>query len=342
MSSSKTRKARVVERAERFFSQSVVALDAPGGDGRSSYRLIFSDRTVIATLRPNFRRTHIEAYTLKSLRPYCDDIPNCLGVDGEILFQSDVGGRRLNLEITKVGKSRRADLAHEAVASIFRIQAAGRKAGLHENLPHLGQNRLWLENFIGAADILAEFSDGATVALDKPALCEMLAFPGRQFVKWDCRAGNAALGPDDRLRWFDFEYSGARHGAEDIAWLIGDEAWPLQPDVMESIVTECFDPATGDRLDEYLDYLALYLSFHCAQRFKLILSEANSRGWLSKTRVRSHDDVGVHPEFAAHICRVGHHFAERNRATRPLARDFEKAQRAFLQILQDSQKSEIA
>lgn len=338
MSSSKKRKIRIVESAEKFFAQPVLEVDAPGGEGRSSYRLVFADRTVIATLRPNFRRTHIEAFTLQKLWPNCTDLPKCLGLDGEILFQSDVGGKRLNLEISKVNKSKRVDLAHEAVASIFRIQAAGREAKLHEALPHLGQNQLWLENFVDAASELEDFSQGRSAHLDKPALCEMIAYPGRQFVKWDCRSGNAAIGSDDKLRWFDCEYSGARHGAEDFAWLIGDEAWPLRPEVMEAIVTDCFDVNTGHTLDDYLDYMALYLTFHCIQRFKLIVYEANKRGWQSKTRVRKYDKVGAHPEFAAQICRIGRYFAARNKETLPLARDFEEAELVFLNIVKDSLK----
>lgn len=336
MSGGTKRKLRVVESAEKFFGAPVLDVDAPGGESRSSYRLVFADRSVIATLRPNFRRTHIEAFTLQELRPNCTDLPECLGVDGEILFQSDVGGKRLNLEISKVSKSKRVDLAAEAVASIFRIQSAGRKAKLHEALPHLGQNQLWLENFVASVNELADYSQGRSASLNKPALCEMIAYPGQQFVKWDCRSGNAAIGADDRLRWFDCEYSGARHGAEDFAWLIGDEAWPLQPDVMEAIVADGFDSETGHALDDYLDYMALYLTFHCVQRFKLIVHEASKRGWLSKTRVRKYDDVGAHPEFAAQLCRVGSYFAERNVATRPVARDFEDAELVFLNILKDS------
>lgn len=338
MSNRKKRKLRVIESAEKLFGEPVLNVEAPGGESRSSYRLVFADRTVIATLRPNFRRTHVEAFTLRKLRPNCTDLPECLGVDGEILFQSDVGGRRLNLEISKVSKSNRTDLAHEAVASIFRIQAAGRKANLQDALPHLGQNQLWLENFVDSVSELGDYSQGRSASLDKAALCEMIAYPGRQFVKWDCRSGNAAIGPDDKLRWFDCEYAGARHGAEDLAWLIGDEAWPLRPDVMEAIVTDCFDPATGHTLGDYLDYMALYLTFHCVQRFKLIVHETSRRGWLSKTRVRKYDDVGAHPEFAAQLCRVGSYFAERNRVTRPVARDFEDAELVFLNILKDSLK----
>ena len=47
--------------------------------------------SVIATQRPNFRRTHIEAHVLRTLAPFTTDIPECLAVVDDILFQSDVG-----------------------------------------------------------------------------------------------------------------------------------------------------------------------------------------------------------------------------------------------------------
>ncbi len=159
--------------------------------------------------------------------------------------------------------------------------------------------------------------------------------PARQFVKWDCRSGNAALDAADKLRWFDFEYSGLRHGAEDFAWLIGDEAWPLAPEMMLAVMVDGYDTATCEALDSYLDYLSVYTTLHCVQRFKLIVKEANKRGWLTKAKVRKYDDAGVHPEFAAQICRVGAFFAERNPLTAPLVRNFEAAEQGFRDLLRD-------
>ena len=326
---------RICKAAEAYFGEPVRDFSAPGGRGRASYRLTLSERSIIATLRPNFRRTHLEAFTLRNLSQHCDDTPQCLGVSGEIMFQSDVGGRRLNVEIASVDALRQIELAQEAVAAIFRVQSAGRSAKLQEALPHLGQNDLWVENFVNSIDALKEFSTGHSASVDRAGLCEMVAQPGRQFVKWDCRSGNAAVAADHRLRWFDFEYSGVRHGAEDIAWLIGDEAWPLSGPAMQEIVEQSFDPQCGHRLDHYLDYLALYLTFHCVQRLKLIVKEARNRGWLSKRRVRKYDDAGVHPEFAIHLCKTGGYFADRLSITAPIARDFEEAEQVFLQILID-------
>ena len=326
---------RIVASAEKLFGQRVERVSAPGGSGRASFRVHLPDRMVIATLRPNFRRTHLEAFVLRRLEGQCDLQPRCLGVDGEIMFQSDVGGRRLNMEIALAEPGQRLDLAAEAVASILRIQAAGRAAGLQDAIPHLGQNRDWVENLARGPEMLADYSEGRIMGLEQAALCAALDYPGRQFVKWDCRSGNAAIGGDGVLRWFDFEYCGARHGAEDLAWLIGDEAWTVSPQDMERIVRDGFDPACGVPLEDYMGYLSLYLTFHCAQRLGLIVKEARKRGWLSKAKVRKYDDAGVHPEFAMQICRVGRHFADRNRLTAPIARDYEEAEQVFVGILRE-------
>ena len=335
------RMTRVMESAEKVFREPVESISAPGGENRSSYRLHLPGRSVVATLRPTFQRTHLEAYTLRRLAPFCDDIPECLAVDGVILFQSDVGSRRLNREIIARDPEDRLSLAAESVAAIFRIQTAGQKAGLRDILPHLGQNDDWIENLVHSADFLAELSAGRGREIDKAQLCARIAAPAQQFVKWDCRSGNAALGEDDRLRWFDFEYSGIRHGAEDLAWLLGDEVWPIGPEDMLDIITDAYDPALGHTLDAYLDYLALYTTFHCIQRLQLVVRESEKRGWQSMRRIRKYDDAGVHPQFAAHLCRVGALFARRNSLTAPIARDFEEAEQVFVALLRDGMKQKM-
>ncbi len=329
------RLARILEAAESYFKKPVQRVTTPGGETRSSCRLHFDDREVIATLRHNFRRTHLEAYVLDALGHHCDLAPKNLGVVGEIMFQSDVGDRRLNEDIVRHDHADQIDLATEAVEGLFRIHSAARKTNLGDILPHMGANEEWTTNFVNAVDALHPYSGGRSFTLDREAVCEAIAQPGSQFVKWDCRSGNAAIGEDDVLRWFDFEYSGLRHGAEDLAWLIGDEAWPLSPDVMELIVEDCFDPECGHSLVNYMEYLALYLTFHCIQRFKLITKESDKRGWMTKERVRKFDKAGLHPEFGAQICEVGCYFADKSKLTAPLAQSFDNARSAFLALMHE-------
>jgi hypothetical protein len=331
MGSSKKPSARerIVVAAEDHFGVKVKDVAAPGGEGRASLLLTLDDREVFATLRPNFRRTHLEAFVLTELGKHCDDLPQCLGVEGEIMFQSSVGDRRLNIEIAKVGQSKRQALAEEAVAGIFRIHSAARQTKLHEMLPHLGTAPEWMENFVGAVKFFKEMPGGISSDFDAAAVSERLSGHAGQFVKWDCRSGNAAIDGNDKLRWFDFEYCGMRHGAEDFAWLIGDEAWPLRPDTMVDVMIDAFDPACGHEIDDYLEYLSVYLTFHVIQRIKLITKESQKRGWLSKTRIRKYDDAGVHPEFAAQACAVGAYFSAQSPLTEALTRNFLAAEDGF-------------
>jgi hypothetical protein len=223
-------------------------------------------------------------------------------------------------------------MAAEAVAAIFRIHAAARKTNLHENMPHLGTNRDWVENFVYAVDFLNDLGGGISDRFDRDAACEAIAVPGLQFVKWDCRSGNAAIDDAGKLRWFDFEYAGLRHGAEDLAWLLGDEAWPVGPEKMAEIVLDAFDPTCGIPMPAYMEYLSIYLTFHAVQRLKLISKEAAKRGWKSKTRIRRYDDAGIHPDFAAHISYVGAFFADQSPLTQMLVPNFLAAHQGFNRV----------
>lgn len=330
---SSTRQNRIRQSAEALFGSRVVEVSAPGGSSRSSLRFHFGDRTVIGTLRPNYRRTHLEAFVLRALEPYCDDIPRVLGVDREVMFQSDVGARRLNVELHVADPERRLPMVAEAVAAIFRIQIAARRTDLRHKLPHMGNNPDWLANLVDGVAVLRDFAGPLPASYDRAAILERLHHPGAEFVKWDCRSGNAAIGPDGRLRWFDFEYAGLRHGAEDLAWLIGDESLPIDPAVLQLIIEDALPADLPGGRDDYLDYLAVYTVFHALQRLILIIDETHSRGWLTIRRILDRDDVGVHPAFARNLCRMAGHFATLSPLTAMLAPQFETAATVFQKVL---------
>ncbi|AZV80505.1 hypothetical protein EBB79_16040 [Parasedimentitalea marina] len=327
--------SRIVDTAEQHFGQRIARVTTPGGERRSSVRLHFEGKDVIATLRSDFRRTHLEAFTLDRLAPFTGNIPRVLGVVGDILFQSDVGRRRLNQEIVLHGSGKQLDLAADAVAGIFRYQSAARQTDLSDVLPHLGANKDWVADIVNSVDALQPYSSGICSTFDRDAVALAVSCPGCQFVKWDCRSGNAAVGAGGHLSWFDFEYCGLRHGAEDFAWLIGDEAWPIVPDLMVDVMIDAFDPGCGYKIADYLEYLSVYLALHCVQRFKLILKEAQKCGWLSKENIRQYDDAGVHPAFAVQICKVGQYFSAQSSLTAALTRNFEDAAITFERIMQD-------
>ena len=314
---------------EQHFGQRVLKITAPGGKGRASYRACFETQSVIVTYRPKINRTRLEAHVLRALGPHSADIPKFLGIRDGLLFQSDLGATRLSQAIQAADAADRHDLAAEAVASIFRIHSAARKTDLVSELPHLGATRPWVAAVVDAVDKLAPYLHQQVPALDRPALCAALDQPAAQFLKWDCRSGNASPGADGRVGWFDFEYAGLRHGAEDFAWLIGDEIWPVAPAAMFEILADAFDPASGHARDAYLDYLALYTTFHAIQRILLILAEVKRRGWSSQARAVQYDKVGTHPMLGARLAGTAAFCADRSRLTRPLVPMLDATARLF-------------
>ena len=310
---------RIVRRAEALFGARVEKITAPGGRTRSSMRVHFATHTVIATFRPDTARTRHEETVLRALGEICDDVPRVLGRAGDILFQSDVGRERLSRRIQSADPGEADRLATEAVAAIFRIHRAARALALERRVPHLGAARGWVRNLVGGIDRLADLAGTARAGFDREAVGRSLTRPPRQFLKWDCRAGNAALGDDGRLRWFDFEYAGARHGAEDIAWLIGDELWPVEAGRMLEIVARLHDPEGGESTGAYLDYLHLYSVFHAIQRILLIVEEARRRGWRDRATVLRKDDVGLTPAIGLTITERAAGLARGRPETAPLA-----------------------
>lgn len=329
---------RLRRAAEQVTGATVDEIEAPGGTGRTSLRLRTSQGAIIGTRRENSETTSREAEVLRRLAPATDRVPGFLGIEDGFLFQSDVGERRLNLEIVRQTGARRAALAQEAVAAIFEMHAASRGLGLEAVVPALGAGRPWVESVVAEVDTLARIGPAIDPGLDRDAIADALTQAPVQFIKWDCRAGNAALGPDDRLRWFDFEYAGLRHGAEDFAWLFADEVWPMSPAFMLDAFNTAWDPATPHDRGAYLSYLSLYIAMHSLQRLGIILSSQSRKGWKKKASVRRYDFAGVHPDFGVQLCDVAAFFADRNPLSRSLVRNFEAARAVF----GDMQKMEAA
>lgn len=323
--------------AEAHFGAPVLRIETPGGSARASCRVVFEDRTVIATHRVNFRRTHLEAMVLKDLSDRCDAVPKFLGLREDTLFQGDVGRHRLNVVVAKADPIAAEDLADQAVGAIFAYQIAAQDLSDRLPLPPLGGSETWVDGLVSAVDVLRPMGPGLPRSFDRNILAEILMTKPRRFVKWDCRSGNAALDDAGTLRWFDFEYCGLRHGSEDFAWLIADEVWPVPPATMIEVLRDNYRDHFDEGFDDWLSYLSFYTVFHALQRLRLIVDEVKARGWKSKARIRDRDDVGIHPEFAAALCATGAFFADRDRRTAGLVPAFEAAQSRFLRLLEKKQ-----
>lgn len=319
-----TRFRRVHAAATTLFGDRLTHISTPGGSYRASYRVHLGDVTAIASCRDDFRRTRIEAFALRKLGSVCDSMPQCLGLTDDVLFQSDAGQRRLNVAMLEADEHERNDIAAKAVEAMFTIQRDARAAEIHKYMPPLGASKLWVTRVVNAVRRLEKQGAKIGKGFNRFKLIDALTVAPRQFVKWDCRSGNAALDASGKLRWFDFEYCGMRHGAEDFAFLIADESWPIDPQTMFDMVRDAYDTDTPGARDDWLNYLSVYTVFHALQRLQLMQSEVAKRGWKSKRKVVARDDVGLHPDFALQLCNVAMFFADRSALTAPLLPMFEE------------------
>jgi hypothetical protein len=267
---------------------------------------------------------------------HTDRTPRFLGLDGALMFQSDVGQIRLSQRIHAVAPDKRQDLAVDAVRGLFEIHRAARLTELDKVLPAVGGSPDWVRAFVAKVDQLPLHLGFEESICDKLALAEFIGMPRVQFVKWDCRAGNAAIDETLQIRWFDFEYSGLRHGAEDFAWLIADENWPMDSTEMIAIVAQEYGNNEDRSWAEYCDYLRVYSCLQAIQRLLLILGGVQRKGWVSPAEVLHYDDVGINPHMAIHLCDNAASLAQFHRLTLPLTPVFEKTAEKFRATLQQT------
>ena len=319
---------KIIKAAESHFNEEVLEASHPGGEDRASMRLTLKSRSVIATKRPNFRRTHLEALVLSRLHKAGADVPDCLGLIDDILFQTDLGGQRLNAKIHDAPFEDRRPLAESALDAIFRNQSIAKASGVADLVPPLGATPNWVEGVLLPLKGLAPSIDLAPPDTDFDALFVGLNQAPQTFLKWDCRSGNAAV-RKGKVTWFDFEYAGRRHGAEDPAWLIADEVWPVGASTMFDLVERAC-PADGpDEKERYMTYLALYTTCHAAQRLSMIQDSYARKGWIKRSAILRRDFLGTHYQFASHLSRVGAFAAERHPLTRPFVPVFEALEASF-------------
>lgn len=320
---------RILAEVQQYFGSPVRRLTAPGGASRGSFRAWFDDRTIIVTQRDTAQLRTNEALILSALAPYCDDIPRILGQTDNLVFQSDAGQIRLNHAIHLAPLAHREDMAITALSGILRIQRAARKVDLRDRLPQIWLDRDALERLVLRADDLADQIGAPSMTWDRAGTMAVLSVPPLQLVKWDCRAGNAAIDRHGQLRWFDFEDAGYRHGAEDIAWLVADEVWPLAADTMTALTRDLLRPEDTPDKDAYVAYLEQFAVFLAILRLRLIINNANKRGWFPLGDVLKYDKIGVDPHMAEALAQRALGLADRHRLTAPLTPLFERAIAVF-------------
>ncbi len=318
--------SNVAKIAERIFALPVEKVTAPGGKSRESLRLHFPGRTIVATQRKFSGRMRLEVEVLRRLSEQGAPVPKFLGGSEQIFFQEDVGARRLSGELLLAGAQRQTDVAARAFESLLGIHEAGEKSGLADIVPALGAEAGWVKGFVASALAASDRFSIAQPEIDVPELVTRLHVPARRFLKWDARPGNASIGDDGRVFWFDWEHCGKRQGVEDFAWLAGDEFWPVGADDVVAVLRSILPK---DQAEAELDYLGLFITFHIVQRLTIIHRRFVKAGWVDTAKALKYDKIGVDPELGKRLCRHGAGWADRNPLSRPMVVWFENCSGAF-------------
>lgn len=305
----------VARLAGQMFSAEVDKVTAPGGRSRESLRVHFANRTMVATQRSYPGRMRMEVEVLRRLSGRGAPVPRFLGGTEKVFFQADVGSRRLSGEMASAKADQQLKVARRAVESLLEIHQAGHDAGLAEIVPGLGEREDWVRGFVGTVNPSSGKYGIAIPDLDHDALVARLHVPATTFIKWDARPGNAAVGKNDRVFWFDWEHCGKRQGMEDFAWMAGDEFFPPGAEAVLSPLTDLL-PADGR--DENLDYLIHFITFHIVQRLTIIHRRFRKHGWVNAKKAMRYDKIGTDPDLAIRLCDHGADWAARAALTRPM------------------------
>jgi hypothetical protein len=301
--------------SERVFGVPVVKVTAPGGKARESMRIHFTGKTIVATQRKFPGRMRLEVEVLKRLSAAGAPVPKVLGGTEQLFFQEDMGSHRLTADLFSDDEDIRLRAADAAIDSLLVIHDTARSSGLEDLVPALGEKEEWVRGLVGSALLTADRFETQRPDIDIDALVGVLSVPSDRFLKWDARPGNASIGRDGRVYWFDWEHCGRRQGMEDFAWLAGDEFWPVGPDMVVSILE---DKMPMDRAEPEIRYLSHFITFHIVQRLQLIYHRFMAAGWVDAAKAMKYDKIGVDPELAKSLCQRGAIWAERNELTRPM------------------------
>ncbi|PJJ83015.1 hypothetical protein CLV77_2794 [Brevirhabdus pacifica] len=319
----------ILEAAREIFGTEVTKMTAPGGRKRASIRIHMADgprETMIATYRPASRRRETELRVLRHLGDEGANVPQVLGVHGDILFQSDAGSRRLTSELLRARNDDLDDLVSRTYESLWEIKSAARRSGLLAQTPPVATGVEWLRDFTQTPREISNRLGIRAPRLKLAPLAQSLVTLPVDFIKWDARPGNASVQDDGSILWFDWEHAGRRRGVEDFAFLLGDEFWTLSP--TRSLYL--FARSCPQDPDPLMPLLRRFSTLQMVQRVGLIESQQRRHGWNREDRARRYDRIGTAPELLHRLREHGIEMALMDPLTEPLADWFDQATNAIL------------
>ncbi len=264
---------------ESIFGSTVRQTGSPGRSTQVIRFVLEDGRSMIATRRKTPDRVNLEFHVLQKLQLRGAKVPKVLAFNGRLLFQEDLGKKRMSLLLKKVNRAQGEKLLNSGLISLADTHERGRAAGLGRGVATLGQGDDWLRNLIDRPRLLGEFLGIPAPKLPVDRLIELLRVTEAYFIKWDARPPNAIVLEGGSTAWIDWENCGRRNRLDDLAWYLGDQSVPDWPDVEERLLSRHL-PAFVDNMspDKAREYLAVFGALHMCVRLSQIINREKKRG----------------------------------------------------------------
>ncbi|MGV6858231.1 MAG: phosphotransferase family protein [bacterium] len=326
----KSQTRTLAQTTEHILKTQVKTQEFPGGKSRDSRRMILANgEQVIATRRENPAQMAREKRVLAALNKHEARVPRLLGHDHwRVLVQSELEGERLSQKFQGNSEEEYENIMAASLESLARIHQAGSADGLDKSLPPVGATKAWVKGLIQRPATIGKFFDIRPKRPDLEGLEELLAIKKPRFVKWDSRPGNAMMGFDGQVSWFDWEHAATRNRLDDMAWIMGDEFVPDYPQA-EARLIDKYLPLFADHMDADTarDYLMAYGTLHISVRLGLILKTKKDGEWWDPEYCIQGDKVGVTQEFATNLCKRGARWSAQTCYTESLSPWFENMEK---------------
>ncbi|MBT3532911.1 MAG: phosphotransferase, partial [Rhodospirillaceae bacterium] len=266
----------------------------PGGSSRKSAVIVTDDGDrLVITRRRHEGRAELEAEVLGQLKRQGAPVPEIIARDGKWIVQENLGNLRLSEAIDAAAPKQRPVLLRAAVESLIALHQAGRRAGLVGRVVSIGKEPSWLETLANMPVRIGEHLKIPAPALPHQAIMAQLVIKQPAFIKWDARPGNAALRDDGTVGWFDWEHCGCRSPLDDLAWFLGDEWSPDEPETEAILLDGYLADFTGNDSSAAHDYLMTFGTLHMCVRLSLILSRKDGGEWWDRDYCLGGDKIGV-------------------------------------------------
>jgi len=207
-----------------------------------------------------------------------------------------------------------------ALNGLASIQSAARAVDFSRRVPRIGARPGWLENLINAPERIGERLGLPAPRLPADELRWLLDTENDAFVKWDARPTNAKVRGDGIVAWFDWKHCGRHDPMDDVAWLLGDEHTPDNPELESRLLDRHTKIFAGDHYkgDPY-HYLSCFGTLHMCIRMHVVLNSVGDSRWASMRPDGSGLADDATNEAIRRTCQRGARWARRSPLTEPLA-----------------------